>query len=50
MAGVARAGLALLLAASIAACAERSAMPPGADVGAKPTLTEPRQGWLPTVS
>jgi glucose/arabinose dehydrogenase len=50
MVRIAPAGVALLLAASIAGCAERSMVPPGADVGPTPTLSEPRRGWLPTVS
>jgi glucose/arabinose dehydrogenase len=50
MVRIARGGVALLLAAAITGCAERSRVPPGADVGPKPTLSEPRPGWLPTVS
>jgi glucose/arabinose dehydrogenase len=44
------AALVLASLAALTACAERSAVPPGADVGPTPTLTEPRQRWLPTVS
>jgi glucose/arabinose dehydrogenase len=41
--------LGLLLAASLAACGDTSKLPPGADIGATPTLPPPTKTLIPTV-
>ncbi|MGC1176380.1 PQQ-dependent sugar dehydrogenase [Polaromonas sp.] len=42
--------LSVLLAAGLAACGDTSKVPPGTDVGATPTLTEPVKSMIPTVN
>lgn len=44
------AALSVLLAAGLAACGDTSKVPPGADVGATPTLLEPVKSLIPTVN
>ena len=46
---VARAGGLIAAALLAAACAEMSRLPPGADVGPRPTIAEPVHRWLPTL-
>lgn len=44
-----RPSAALVAAILLASCAEMSKLPPGADVGPRPVIAEPRTSWLPTL-